>query len=119
MPAKRIILTVLIVTGCLFITGYSSSIMAGDNAAGTELKEGENRKDSTGYPVIGHLKKRDRVITISKGPDGPLYSVKTENGRTLAVNLSAEKLYAEFPDLKSVIEKGMAVDDAAYRPDKR
>ena len=48
----------------------------------------------------------------------PLYTVETKNGKILGVNLTADILYAEFPDLKSLIEKGMAVEDAAYRQEK-
>ncbi len=118
MNVKRITLTVFFVIGCLCAAGYSGDAPAGDSNAGNEVKEIKVSEDKTGYPVIGHLKKRDKVITIRKGPDGPLYTVEGKGGKTLAVNLPAEKLVAEFPDLKNVIENGMAVDDAAYRPDK-
>lgn len=59
-------------------------------------------------PVVGHLKTREKVITIRSGRDGPLYTVKSEDGTVLAVDLSAEDLSAKFPKLKGVVEGGIA-----------
>src|SRR5437867_596779 len=50
---------------------------------------------SPDFPVIGYLEKRDRTITIKSGPDGPLYSVKTRDGKVLFENLSGEQLRAK------------------------
>lgn len=65
--------------------------------------------------VIGHLKTRDKILTIRSGTDGPLYTVKSKDGKLLAVDLPTKDLYAEFPDLKKIVESGFAGQDASLR----
>ena len=65
--------------------------------------------------VIGHLQTKDKILTIRSGADGPLYTVKSKDGELLAVDLTTEDLYAEFPDLKKIIETGFAGEDASLR----
>ena len=72
-------------------------------------------QDSGGL-VIGHLKTRDKMITIRTGPDGPLYTVESEDGKILAVDLPAAELSAKFPELKDVVERGIAGEDASIDP---
>jgi hypothetical protein len=122
MIAKRMISISLIVLGCLCLAGYSKGTMAKESnivaeAKGnvTEAQDSKSSKDMAGFPVIGHLKTKDKLITIRRGADGPLYTVETKDGEILAVNLPAGKLYAEFPELKSLLERGMAVEDASNR----
>ena len=115
MNAKRITWIILFLIWCLSIAEYTGEVRAMDNNVTAKTKDCQISEDTSGYPVIGYLKKRDRVITIKKGPGGPLYTVETKDGKILGANLPADILCAEFPDLKSLIEKGMAVEDAAYR----
>jgi|ERR1041384_5256126 hypothetical protein len=68
----------------------------------------------TTYPVIGFLAGRDDVITIKAGPQGPLYSVTTKDGRVLYQDLSAEQLQAKAPDIFRII-KGSVANDARLR----
>jgi len=81
----------------------------------TEAKDSKSSKDVSAYPVIGHLRTKNKFITIQTGPNGPLYTVEAKDGKILAVNLPAEKLYAEFPELRKVLEQGIAIDDASIR----
>jgi hypothetical protein len=67
-----------------------------------------SRPTQTSGPVVGHLKTRDRVITIRSGAAGPLYTVKAEDGTILASDLPADELAARFPDLKQVVQGGIA-----------
>ncbi len=69
------------------------------------------------YAVIGYLEKRDRVITIKAGPQGPVYSVATKEGKVLHENLSAEQLKAQAPELHDLIKTGV-VGDARMRSSK-
>jgi len=69
------------------------------------------------YAVIGYLEKRDRVITIKAGPQGPVYSVATKDGKILHENLSAEQLKAQSPELHELIKTGVA-GDARMRSSK-
>jgi hypothetical protein len=59
-------------------------------------------------PVIGQLKTRDKLITVRIGQDGPLYKVTSNEGVVLAEDLPEKELVAKFPELKQVIERGMA-----------
>jgi len=64
------------------------------------------------HAVIGHLKTRDRIITISTGPSGLCYTVKARDSKVLAEELAEDELYSRFPELKEVLDRGLAGDDA-------
>lgn len=66
--------------------------------------------------VIGHLSARDKLITISTGSFGPVYSIKSLTGQTIAEELSLSALVSQFPDLSVLIKKGVAWDDASLGP---
>ena len=72
---------------------------------------------SSGFPIIGYLEKRDRVITIKSTPKGPVYNVATKDGKVLLDNLSAEQLKAQAPEIHAFIKTGMA-GDARVRSSK-
>ena len=130
MITKRMIPIILIALGCLCLPGFSGVVPGQDKAVVTETKGdtgGDHRDNSAApdYPVVGYLKKRDKTITIKTGPDGPLYTVESKDGKILAVNLPAEKLYAKFPQLRNDLENGFAVDASnrvkpiAIRPEEK
>ncbi len=48
------------------------------------------------------------MITIRSGSNGPLYTVKSKDGTVLAVDLPAGEVVARFPDLKTVVDRGVA-----------
>lgn len=62
----------------------------------------------SGEAVIGHLETRDQVISITTGPDGPLYTIRSDEGEEIATHLTKEELATRFPDLHEKIEKSMA-----------
>ena len=72
---------------------------------------------STSTPVIGHLHARDKIVTITSGSDGPVFSVKSSNGDKLADLLSIYELIARFPDLENVVKRGIAGNDASLGPE--
>jgi hypothetical protein len=122
MIAGRIASISLIVLGCLCLIGCSKGTIAKEpyimhetKGNMTEAKDSKSSKDMSCYPVIGHLRTKNKFITIRTGPNGPLYTVEAKDGKILAENLPAEKLYAEFPELKNVLEQGIAVNDASIR----
>jgi hypothetical protein len=78
-----------------------------------EKKTGQSASD--GAPVIGHLESRDRTITITKGPKGPLYTVKTKDGKIIAKKIDEKNLQAKYPDVYHQIKSGVAGNDAALR----
>ena len=65
-------------------------------------------KTNADYPIIGYLEKRDRTITIKAGPKGPIYSIKTADGKVLCENLSQEQLSAKSPELGQFLKTAVA-----------
>ena len=72
---------------------------------------------------MGYLEKRGHTIIIKAGPKGPLYSVRTTDGKVLGDNLSREQLMAQVPEISQFLKgavagstaKGGAVIDASIR----
>lgn len=60
------------------------------------------------FSVVGYIEKRDRTITIKAGPKGPVYSVKTADGKILFENLSQEQLSANAPELGEFLKTAVA-----------
>jgi hypothetical protein len=65
------------------------------------------------FPVIGYIEKRGKTITIKAGPKGPLYSVKTTEGKVLFEDLSAEQLRAQAPELQEFLKSAVASDSGS------
>jgi hypothetical protein len=65
-------------------------------------------KTNAEYPIIGYVEKRDRTITIKAGPKGPIYSIKTADGKVLCENLSQEQLSAKSPELGRFLKTAVA-----------
>ena len=61
--------------------------------------------------TVGYIEKRDRTITIKAGPKGPVYSVKTTDGKVLFENVSAEQLRAQAPELHEFLKSAVAGTD--------
>jgi hypothetical protein len=114
MSIRKTVLSILLIV-CLFSMNGFNELAADEQATSSKAKpeeevvvlqpeEGEQSKGS----VIGHLKTRDQVITITAGPDGPLYTIKSKEGGMIAVNISGEELASRFPDLHEKMEKTLA-----------
>ena len=120
MIAQRIILELLILIACLCLiscchqngtsesTALKATIAAESEVSLTQLQKSGSSSKKSAHPIIGHPKTRDKLITIRTEPDGPLYTVKSSSGQVLAVDLPAAKLTAKFPELKDIIEHGIA-----------
>jgi hypothetical protein len=50
-------------------------------------------------PVIVRLVGRDKVVTITAGRSGPLYSAATKGGELLATDLTLDELRQQRPDV--------------------
>jgi hypothetical protein len=62
------------------------------------------------YPVIVHVVSRDKTVTISSGPKGPVYSVAmNEGGKVLIADATGEELEKVQPELYRAIHGYMAV----------
>ena len=60
------------------------------------------------FPIIGHIEKRDRTITIKAGPKETIYSVKSADGKVLCNNLTLEQLQAQSPELHEFVKTAVA-----------
>lgn len=67
-----------------------------------------SQTNNAAYPVIGYLEKRDRTITIKAGPKGPLYTVKTPDGRTLCEDVTLDQLRAQAPEVHEFLNGAVA-----------
>ena len=69
---------------------------------------GKSVKTAAEYPVICYLEQRDRTITVKAGPKGPVYSVKTADGKVLYENLSIAQISAQAPKLGEFLKTAVA-----------
>lgn len=69
---------------------------------------GKGVKTAADYPVICYLEQRGRTITVKAGPKGPVYSVKTADGKMLYDNVSLEQLRAQAPALGEFLKTAVA-----------
>ncbi len=67
------------------------------------------------YSVVGKLKTKDYVVLLKNGPNGPAYSITNHEGTEVADNLTGDQLSSRFPDIKNLLERGIA-DDAGLSP---
>ena len=65
-------------------------------------------KAAADFPVIGFIEKRGHTITIKAGPKGPVYSVKTTDGKVLFDDCSMEQLVAQAPELGKDLKTAVA-----------
>ena len=62
------------------------------------------------YPVIVHVVSRDKTITVSSGPKGPLYSVAlNDGGKVLIADATGEELAKTDPQLYRSLRQTIAV----------
>lgn len=107
-------LTAVFLTGCCCQKGAGlpspreRAVAAKPEVAELPMKEGVVSGPAVSAPIVGHLKTRNKMITIRSGPDGPLYTVRSEDGTVLAAGLPADEFSARFPELKGVVERGVA-----------
>jgi hypothetical protein len=58
-------------------------------------------------PIV-HLQTRYEVMTVLAGPDGPVYTVRTRDGRMLGERLSEQELRAQLPHLHHLLKSSYA-----------
>ena len=60
-------------------------------------------------PVIVRLVGQHQTITVTSGPDGPLYTAQTTAGQTIVANATLEQLRQEHPEVYRFVEPSIAV----------
>src|SRR5437868_8467096 len=100
--------------------------LACHSEAPTPARHGAPRKLSpTGmapseqFPVIVRVVGRHQTITVTAGPDCPLYSAATDDGKTLVAGATLEQLRQTQPDLYRQIEPSLAVESNEVAPARR
>jgi hypothetical protein len=64
----------------------------------------EKVQSVTDLPIICHVEKRDKRITVKAGPNGLVYQVATKAGKILYRDLSENELQAKAPELYQFIK---------------
>jgi hypothetical protein len=89
-----------------------SALSSGRKSAAAHVEQSvasvTNAKAGSDLPVIGYIEKRGRTITVRAGTNGPVYSVKTAEGKVLCDNLSKEQLSAQAPELREFLKTAVA-----------
>ncbi|MBU2510369.1 hypothetical protein KJ966_03490 [bacterium] len=62
--------------------------------------------------VIGVLVTHNKTVLIKSSDAGPVFSIQSNEGKTLAVDLTIKELIVRYPDLNQTLTKGFAGDDA-------
>lgn len=70
----------------------------------------QSRPPNETLPVIVHVETRDVVITAMAGPEGPVYTVRTADGRTLGQQLSGRELQVRLPHIHRLLKTSYAED---------
>ena len=70
--------------------------------------------------VIVHLVGQHQKITVTSGPDGPLYTARTTEGQTIVANATLKELREQHPGVYRLVEPTIAVhaDIGAAVPDR-
>jgi hypothetical protein len=89
------------------------ALYIGLNAADRSSGNGQDKGKEDN--VIGYLHTRDKIITIVRGPNGTVYTIKTKSGKTLATKARERDLQAKFPDVYRQVKDGLAGNDATLR----
>jgi hypothetical protein len=67
-----------------------------------------NNAATPDFPIVGHIEKRDRTITIKAGPNETIYSVKSADGKVLCNNVTLEQLRSQSPELHEFVKTAVA-----------
>jgi type IV pilus biogenesis protein CpaD/CtpE len=102
----------LVVTGLLLLTGCASRAPRAAAAKPTPIDEPQEL-------VIVKLVGQHQTITVTSGPDGPLYSASTADGQPIFANATLDELREQHPEVYQYVEPSIAVqaDVGAAVPD--
>ena len=114
------------IAATLLAAGVVVTSLACHSEAPTPSRHGAPHKGSpTGaitpdnYPVIVRVVGRHQTITVTAGPECPLYSAATNDGKALVASATLEQLRQDHPDLYQQIEPSLAVESNDVAPARR
>ena len=115
-----------LIAASLLAAGVIVTSLACHSEAPTPARHGAPHKQSpTGMapseqlPVIVRIVGRHQTITVTAGPECPLYSAATNDGKLLVASSTLQQLREQHPDLYRQIDPTLAVeakDDGGARP---
>jgi len=102
----------------LLFLGITLAVCLGWLIAAILLAQDDNKKPQVtdkNSTVIGYMQSRDRIVTISTGPKGTVYTIKNKDGKALAENISEKDLQEKYPSVYSQVKYGLVGNDATLR----
>ena len=119
---KRLLITLGIVAVLSALVIADRSFTQTQNRKSNEPAQSQTERPDTAQKaasdkdvVIGYLKGRDNIVTISRGPEGIVYTVKNKDGKILDAKLGEKELQTKYPSLYDQVKYGMAGNDATLR----
>ena len=112
MLKPYVVVAALVAGVCLAgCTQRSATSVGEDLGVAADRREALPAGPATSLPAIGHLRTRDRIITILSGEGGPVYTIRTTGGEVLFRELSEDDLRAELPEVHGLIKSAFAGGD--------
>jgi hypothetical protein len=108
---KLITATVLAATG-IALGGQATTRPAGPAPATSVATTDHLRLSKSSplnHPVIVHIVAREKTLTISSGPNGPLYSLAQQDGKILVADASGDEFAKQQPELYRQMRQYVAV----------
>ncbi len=87
--------------GWVFLAGCAGKPAPVENAKLSDAPQG---------PIIVRLVGQHHRITVTSGPEGPLYTAETTAGETLVANATLAELQTDHPEIYQFVEPSLAVD---------
>ena len=112
MLKPKLIVATVVVGVCLAgWTLRSATSMGEDRGTVPDRRGALPARSATSLPAIGHLRTRDRIITILSSDGAPVYTIRTTGGEVLFRELSEEDLEAKLPEVHRLIKSAFAGGD--------
>jgi hypothetical protein len=114
MNASSICISLLI----LFLILFAASDILGQKKEQkkTHSAVGQMDKKAPGKEVnMGYLQTRDKIVMISRGAKGSLYTVKSKDGKVLSSKINERDFEDKYPVLFRQVKNGLAGNDATLR----
>ncbi len=114
MKASSICISLL--TVCLFLLATAGVFtQTGKGKAEQSPQVQPDKQTAAKGSVIGYLQTRDKIVTISRGAKGSVYTVKAKDGKVLASDLNEKDFEEKYPTLFNQVKYGLAGNDATLR----
>jgi len=114
MLKPYLVVAALVVAVCLAgCVQRSARSIGDDHGVAADRREELPAGLVTSLPAIGHLRTRDKIITILSGAGGPVYTIRTRQGEVLFRELSQEDLRAKLPEVHWMIKSAFAGGDGS------